>query len=115
MNVKVKAEKVDDDQMSEWKDKYFEEKFNNVNSSIDRVLEKVSENTAITKEVKTNGDKNTERIAAIEAEVFQKPREKDLPEWYKDPKVIQIILSVTFIIAGVLSLFLGIDLKGVLG
>jgi hypothetical protein len=107
---------VDEEEMSsEWKDKYFEEKFKGVSQSIGTVLEKVKENTDLTKEVKANGEKNTERIAAIEAEVFQKPREKDLPEWYKDPKVIQIILSVTFIIAGVLSLFLGIDLKGVLG
>lgn len=106
---------MDDDQMSEWKDKYFEEKFKNVDSSIGRVLEKVSENTDLTKEIKKSGEKNTERISAIEAEVFQKPREKYLPEWYKDPKVIQIILFITFIIAGVVSLLLGIDLKGIVG
>lgn len=100
--------------MSEWKDKYFEEKFKNVNTSIDRVLEKVSENTDLTKEIKRGGEKNTERIIAIEAEVFQKPREKDLPPFYRDPKVVQIILLIVFIIAGVISLFLGIDLKGIL-
>lgn len=100
--------------MSEWKDKYFEEKFKNVDSSIGRVLEKVSENTELTKEIKKSGEENTSRIIAIEAEVFQKPRKEDLPAWYKDPKVIQIILFVVFIIAGVLSLFLGIDLKGIL-
>ena len=101
--------------MTEWKDRYFEAKFKNVDSSIGRVLEKVSENTELTKEIKKSGEKNTARISAIEAEVFQKPREKDLPTWYKDPKVIQIILFITFIIAGVLSLFLGIDLKGLVG
>lgn len=100
--------------MSEWKDKYFEEKFKNVDSSINRVLEKVSENTALTKEIKRGGEKNTERIIAIEAEVFQKSRKQDLPAWYRDPKVVQIILLIVFIIAGVISLLLGIDIKGVL-
>ncbi len=100
--------------MSEWKDKYFEEKFKNVDSSINRVIEKVSENTALTKEIKKDGAKNTERIIAIEAKVFQKPREKDLPPFYRDPKVVQIILPIVFIIAGVIALFLGIDLKGIL-
>lgn len=100
--------------MSEWKDKYFEEKFKNVDSSINRVLEKVSENTALTKEIKKSGEKNTERIIAIEAEVFQKPRKEDLPQWWRDPKVVQIILLIVFIIAGVISVLLGIDIKGVL-
>lgn len=100
--------------MSEWKDKYFEEKFKNVNTSIDRVLEKVTENTDLTKEIKRGGEKNTERIIAIEAEVFQKPRVKDLPPFYRDPKVVQIILLIVFIIAGVISLILGIDIKGIL-
>ena len=100
--------------MSEWKDKYFEEKFNNVNASVNRVLEKVGENTELTKEIKRSGEQNTQRIIAIEAEVFQKPREKDLPPFYRDPKVVQIILLIVFIIAGVIALFLGIDLKGVL-
>lgn len=100
--------------MSEWKDKYFEEKFKNVDSSINRVLEKVSENTDLTKDIKRSGEKNTERIIAIEAEVFQKPRKEDLPPFYRDPKVIQIILLIVFIIAGVIAMFLGIDIKGVL-
>lgn len=100
--------------MSEWKDKYFEEKFKNVDSSINRVLEKVSENTDLTKEIKKSGEKNTERIIAIEAEVFQKPRKEDLPAWYRDPKVVQIILLIVFIIAGVISVLLGIDIKGIL-
>lgn len=100
--------------MSEWKDKYFEEKFKNVDASINRVLEKVSENTDLTKDIKKNGEANTERIVKIEAEVFQKPRKEDLPAWYRDPKVVQIILLIVFIIAGVISVLLGIDIKGVL-
>lgn len=100
--------------MSEWKDKYFEEKFKNVDSSINRVLEKVSENTDLTKDIQKEGRANADRIMAIEAEVFQKPQVKNLPPFYRDPKVVQIILLIVFIVAGIIAMLLGIDLKGVL-
>lgn len=71
------------------KDKYFlkwlEEKFDNTDSKIDA-------NTKLTKEVRKEQKAANDRLSALEKEVF--PATKNLPPWYRDPKIIQIIMYI---------------------
>ncbi|ATW62205.1 hypothetical protein CQ476_04 [TM7 phage DolZOral124_53_65] len=100
--------------MDEWKDRYFDQKFKNVEVSINHVLEKVRENSELTREMKKENEESSQRIAVIEAEVFHKTRKEDMPPFYRDPKVVQVILLISFIAAGVISLLLGIDITRII-
>lgn len=78
----------------EWKDKYFDEKFKNLATSITNVHREVKANTKVTEEVKNQAIETNSRVLKLEAEVFPEInlKKKDLPPFYRDPKFIQVLL-----------------------
>lgn len=93
--------------MSEWKDKYFEEKFKNLGDA-------VKENTKLTKQTLKLGEKNSERITKIEGEVFGQPQPKNLPPFYKDPKVVQALLYISLALLLLVAAATQTDIRGLL-
>lgn len=81
----------------EWKDKYFDEKFKNLASSITSIHREVQTNTKLTQQVKEQASEIGSRVIKLEGAVFpeEKLQKKDLPPFYRDPKTIQVFLYLS--------------------
>ena len=69
-------------------EKWLEEKFDNIESKIDANTKLTEANTNLTRET-------VERVRVLEHVVKGEPSKKDLPPFYRDPKVIQTILYLS--------------------
>lgn len=79
----------------DYKEKYFDEKFKSIDTNFREIAKDLKANTSLTREVKTQAEKTNGRVTKLEEEVFGKVKAKDLPNVWRDPKVISIVFNVS--------------------
>ena len=68
--------------------------------SVERLEEKQDDQTDLITAVKTQAEKTNGRVTRIENDMYNTPKAKDLPPWYRDPKYVQIFLylAIAFVL-----------------
>lgn len=72
--------------------------FDLIQDGFNRLEGKVDANTKLTEATHEQAQRTNGRVDKLEKEVFGKIKPQDLPEWWRDPKIISILFNVSLVI-----------------
>jgi hypothetical protein len=83
----------------DYREKYFDEKFKNIDSGFERLEKVIAENTRLTREVKDENVEIDNRLGVLERDKTGEVKKKDLPPFLSDPIVRKtlFILSLSLL------------------
>lgn len=88
-------------QQNDFENRFFDmlqQKLNTLDKAWSRVERKLDANTILTREVKYQAEKTNGRVTKLEDEVFGKVKTTDMPPFWRDQKVMALLVNISLAI-----------------